>query len=105
MTGRITKGAAARLVAAHEANPEASLEGLVREAEHDLMSDRPFTLAIRFTRLEQLVAVARALAPVGYAVYKADVLDPEFKGRAPKNSFVLRDPESLHGKPEEWRIS
>lgn len=102
---KISKGAAARLAQAHHDDPEASLEWLMREAELGLMSDRPFTLSIRFNRLEQLVKMARAIAPVGYEVYKADVLDPEFKGSAPLNSFVVRDPESNHGKSEDARVS
>lgn len=68
--------------------------------------DKAFTLTVRFARYEQLLAFAKALTDgTGLAVYRADALDDEFGGRAPQNSFVLRDPNGVHGKPDSWRVS
>jgi hypothetical protein len=43
------------------------------------------------------------LAKTGLALYHADALDYEYKGRAPGNTFVVRNPNDTH-KPEDMRV-
>jgi len=45
-------------------------------------------MVVSFTTMDDLVDFARSLAPVGTALYKADVLDREFS--SPKDGFVIR---------------
>lgn len=63
-----------------------------------------FTVAITFSRLEDMKEFGRALSHVGVGIYKSDALDPEWKNNASKNKFVLRAVHS-NSKPEEWRIA
>ena len=65
---------------------------------------KPFTLSISFGRLSAMQSfVEDYLAKTGLAVYQADALDYEYKGRAPGNTFVVRNPNDTH-KPEDTRV-
>ena len=63
-----------------------------------------FTVAVSFSRLQDMKDFGRALSHIGVGIYKADALDPEWGGHANKNKFVLRVVDSP-SKPEEWRIA
>jgi hypothetical protein len=65
---------------------------------------KPFTVSISFGRLSAMQSFAEEyLAKTGLALYHADALDYEYKGRAPGNTFVVRNPNDTH-KPEDMRV-
>ena len=63
-------------------------------------------ISIVFDSFEELEKFSTAIADaMRIGVYKADALDPEFGGATPKNSYVLRSINGMHGKPSDWRIA
>ena len=76
---------------------------LLREMEVGTPT-KPFTLSVSFARLSAMQDfIEDYLAKTGLAVYHADALDHEYKGRAPINTFVVRNPNDTH-KPDEMRV-
>jgi hypothetical protein len=66
---------------------------------------KPFTVSISFARLSAMQDfLDDYLAKTGLALFHADALDYEYKGRAPENTFVVRNPNDTH-KPDNMRVS
>jgi hypothetical protein len=86
-----------------------TVDDLLREKELGAKVDKPFTLAIRFTRLQDLVDFAHETickwdeSEPG-CVWKADGLDPEFGTRGGTNNYVIRGDKGV-SKPESMRVS
>ena len=81
-----------------------TVEDLLKEKELGAKVDRPFTLAIRFTRLQDMVDfVNNTRTDNNRCVWKADSLDKEFAGNAGANSYVLRD--NICSKGDDMRIT
>jgi hypothetical protein len=65
---------------------------------------KPFTVSISFARLSAMQDfLDDYLAKTGLALFHADALDYEYKGRAPENTFVVRNPNDTH-KPDNMRV-
>jgi len=77
---------------------------LITEMETGSNVKKPFTVAVSFDRMSEMIAFAKMLTDTGVGVYRADSLDPEYGGRAGGNRFVLRTVHGFHGKPEKWRV-
>ena len=105
MSAKRINAAQAALILAHAEESSTTVEELVATMAKGIKTDKPCTLSVRFSTFEALVKAAQLIAPSGFAVFKADCLDPEFKGRAPTNSFVLREIDGPHGKPDAWRVA
>lgn len=81
------------------------VDDLLAEAEAGLSITKPFTVAVSFNRLADLLAFAEAMAGNGVGVYQADALDPEYGGRGGGNRFVLRNSnDKMLGKPDFMRV-
>jgi len=85
-----------------------TVEDLLKEKALGMKVDKPFTLALKFARLQDMVNFAHETIckwdennPT--CVWKADSLDNEFGGRGGGNTFVIRDNECSKG--EDLRIS
>lgn len=65
-----------------------TVDELLREKELGAKVDRPFTLALQFDRLQELVDFVNENIPG--CVWRADGLDPEFGGRGGTNNYVVR---------------
>lgn len=85
-----------------------SVEDLLKEKELGAKVDKPFTLAIKFARLQDMVDFAHETIckwdiddPA--CVWKADGLDSEFGGRGGGNSYVIRG--NVCSKGEDLRIT
>jgi hypothetical protein len=85
-----------------------TIQDLMIEKELGARVDKPFTLAIKFVRLRDMVDFAHETIckwdesdPT--CVYKADALDDEFSGKGGGNRFVIRSDRD--GKAEAQRVS
>lgn len=83
-----------------------TVDDLMTEMEQGASVTKPFTIAVSFDRMADMMAFAKRLteAMTGVAVYRADSLDPEYGGRGGGNRFVIRSANGLHGKPDTWRV-
>jgi hypothetical protein len=70
-----------------------TVEALLKEKELGAKVDKPFTLAVKFDRLQEMVDFVNETIVLGTTacVWKADSLDAEFFGRGNGNNFVIRD--------------
>ena len=87
---------------------DSTLDDLATEMEFGTNVKKPFTIAVSFDRLADLVKFSEVLTDsLGgeVAVYKADVLDKEYGGNVTDNHFVIRSIDGYHGKPDEWRVT
>jgi hypothetical protein len=78
-----------------------TVEDLIREKELGAKVDKPFTLALKFDRLQQLVDFVNK--HIEGCVWKADALDKEFSGKGGNNSFVIRGETCSKG--EDLRVT
>lgn len=78
-----------------------TVDELLREKELGAKIDKPFTLALRFDRLQELVDFANKNTEG--CVWQADGLDGEFGSRGGTNNYVIRGNEC--SKPESLRIT
>jgi hypothetical protein len=62
------------------------------------------TIALSLDSEEALREFSQTMASIGVGVFKADALDREWYGRAPKNSYVLRTLQ-FQGKAKEQLVS
>lgn len=78
-----------------------TVDELLREKELGAKVDKPFTLALRFDRLQELVDFVNK--HIAGCVWQADGLDAEFGTRGGSNCYVIRDTNC--SKPESARIT
>lgn len=78
-----------------------TVDELLREKELGAKVDKPFTLALKFDRLQELVDFVNK--NVAGCVWKADGLDGEFGTRGGTNNYVIRG--ETCSKPESLRIT
>ena len=78
-----------------------TVDDLLREKELGAKVDKPFTLALRFDRLQELVDFVNM--NVAGCVWQADGLDGEFGSRGGTNNYVIRGDKC--DKPESLRIT
>jgi hypothetical protein len=82
-----------------------TVEDLLKEKELGAKVDRPFTLAVRFMRLQDMVDFVNKYlfkdSDSPGCIWQADSLDREFKGGA--NTYVIRD--DICSKGEDMRIT
>lgn len=72
-----------------------TVEDLLKEKELGAKVDRPFTIAIQFTRLQDMVdfvneSIRNWDTDNPGCIWKADALDKEFAGKGGANSYVIR---------------
>jgi hypothetical protein len=78
-----------------------TVDELLREKELGAKVDKPFTLALKFDRLQELVDFVNK--NIAGCVWRADGLDPEFGTRGGGNNYVIRG--ETCSKAEELRIT
>ena len=78
-----------------------TVDDLLREKELGAKVDKPFTLALRFDRLQELVDFVNK--NVGGCVWRADGLDGEFGTRGGANTYVIRGENC--SKHESMRVT
>ena len=78
-----------------------TVDDLLREKELGAKVDKPFTLALKFDRLQELVDFVNL--NVEGCVWQADGLDGEFGSRGGTNNYVIRGNEC--SKPESLRVT
>lgn len=82
-----------------------SVDELLAEAEAGMNINKPYTVAVSFSRLKDLLEFAQLIAGSNVGVYQADALDREFGGRGGGNRFVLRSLDSKWlGKTDDMRV-
>ena len=85
-----------------------TVEDLLKEKELGAKVDRPFTLAIKFARLQDMVdfvneGIRNWDTENPGCIWKADSLDKEFGGKGGANSYVIRD--NVCSKGDDMRIT
>lgn len=82
----------------------ATVDEIVEEMEAGFDPSKPFSVVIKYDRLDGLRRLAEQLEHAGLGIFRADGLDREWGGVARGNSFVIRSLSATGGKPDEWRV-